>query len=321
MPAEPAPAVDEAIRSRARPWSLDIDDLVVAAAPGPRAATLVRRGQGRPRAVLAPPGPTPSARSIDNGLRRVRRPQAARHPDHRRAGRPACSARSAPATSRCTPAATPTCCGPASRASARAPPRPGCPTRTRWPSPCSPATAAPRRTSCPNRVALAAETGCGGIVCAAADLVEARQIAPRLLPGRARHPPRRRPTPRPGPRGHAAGGARRGRRPAGHRPCRDRGPGPRRRGAGHRRRALCSLIGDRHAERGPPRSAAAAADWATADIQQLLRSGSAPLQRLRPTNGLDHRSRPRARRGPGWILLEDLMRSPACPPTHARSRG
>lgn len=33
----------------------------------------------------------------------------------------------------------------------------------------------------PHRVALAAETDCGGIVCAAADLVEARQIAPRLL--------------------------------------------------------------------------------------------------------------------------------------------
>lgn len=33
----------------------------------------------------------------------------------------------------------------------------------------------------PRRVALAAETGCGGIVCAAADLVEARQIAPRLV--------------------------------------------------------------------------------------------------------------------------------------------
>ena len=33
----------------------------------------------------------------------------------------------------------------------------------------------------PFRVALAAETDCGGIVCAAADLAEARQIAPRLL--------------------------------------------------------------------------------------------------------------------------------------------
>jgi orotidine-5'-phosphate decarboxylase len=33
----------------------------------------------------------------------------------------------------------------------------------------------------PRRVALAAETGCGGIVCAASDLVEARQIAPRLV--------------------------------------------------------------------------------------------------------------------------------------------
>ena len=33
----------------------------------------------------------------------------------------------------------------------------------------------------PRRVALAAETGCGGIVCAASDLAEARRIAPRLV--------------------------------------------------------------------------------------------------------------------------------------------
>ena len=33
----------------------------------------------------------------------------------------------------------------------------------------------------PRRVALAAESGCGGIVCAAADLREAHQIAPRLV--------------------------------------------------------------------------------------------------------------------------------------------
>lgn len=33
----------------------------------------------------------------------------------------------------------------------------------------------------PHRVALAAEAGCGGIVCAASDLAEARQLAPRML--------------------------------------------------------------------------------------------------------------------------------------------
>lgn len=33
----------------------------------------------------------------------------------------------------------------------------------------------------PRRAALAAETGCGGIVCAASDLHEARQVAPRLV--------------------------------------------------------------------------------------------------------------------------------------------
>jgi orotidine-5'-phosphate decarboxylase len=33
----------------------------------------------------------------------------------------------------------------------------------------------------PRRVALAVEAGCGGIVCAASDLRDARQIAPRLI--------------------------------------------------------------------------------------------------------------------------------------------
>ena len=56
----------------------------------------------------------------------------------------------------------------------------------------------------PYRVALAAETDCGGIVCAAADLVEARQIAPRLLRVVPGHPPGRLRRPRPGPAGHAA---------------------------------------------------------------------------------------------------------------------
>jgi orotidine-5'-phosphate decarboxylase len=33
----------------------------------------------------------------------------------------------------------------------------------------------------PKRAALAVEAGCGGLVCAAGDLHEARQIAPRLV--------------------------------------------------------------------------------------------------------------------------------------------
>lgn len=56
----------------------------------------------------------------------------------------------------------------------------------------------------PRRVALAAETHCGGIVCAAADVHEARQIAPRLvrvvpgirLPGAPGHDQARPATPR-----------------------------------------------------------------------------------------------------------------------------
>jgi orotidine-5'-phosphate decarboxylase len=56
----------------------------------------------------------------------------------------------------------------------------------------------------PRRVALAVETGCGGIVCAADDLRDARQIAPRLikvvpgirLPGGALHDQARAAAPR-----------------------------------------------------------------------------------------------------------------------------
>jgi orotidine-5'-phosphate decarboxylase len=56
----------------------------------------------------------------------------------------------------------------------------------------------------PHRVALAAETGCRGIVCAAGDLVEARQLAPRLIrvvpglrrPGTDAHDQARAATPR-----------------------------------------------------------------------------------------------------------------------------
>ena len=84
--------------------ALDVDDLVEAPAPGQRAAALVRRGQGRPRALQR--GRSRGHRGPGRRrLRGVRRPQAARHPHHRRPRRPGCSARSAPATSRCTRAA------------------------------------------------------------------------------------------------------------------------------------------------------------------------------------------------------------------------
>ncbi|MEI2708282.1 MAG: orotidine 5'-phosphate decarboxylase / HUMPS family protein [Chitinophagaceae bacterium] len=56
------------------------------------------------------------------------------------------------------------------------------PTRGRWPSPCSPATPDAPPHILPKRVALAAEAGCGGIVCAAADLHEdAAQLRARGL--------------------------------------------------------------------------------------------------------------------------------------------
>ena len=58
-----------------------------------------------------------------------------------------------------------------------------------------------RPTSSRHRVALAAEAGCGGIVCAAADLAEARQLAPRDCCGwcRASAGPAPTSTTRPGP--------------------------------------------------------------------------------------------------------------------------
>ena len=86
----------------------------------------------------------------------------------------------------------------------------------------------------PRRVALAVEAGCGGIVCAASDLREARQIAPRLVkvvPGirlaGAAHP-------RPGAPCDPPLRHRGGRQPAGDRPGRDPRlrPGGRRRGRG-----------------------------------------------------------------------------------------
>ena len=80
-----------------------------------------------------------------------------------------------------------------------------------------------------NRVRAAVEGGCGGVVCAAADVREAKQLAPRLLavvPG-IRMP--RAPTPHDQARAATpAGRARRRRRPAGHRPRRHRRRRPRR---------------------------------------------------------------------------------------------
>ena len=62
----------------------------------------------------------------------------------------------------------------------------------------------------PHRVALAVEAGCGGIVCAAADVRDAKELAPRLVtvvpgirpPGSEAHDQARAATP---PRGADAG--------------------------------------------------------------------------------------------------------------------
>ncbi len=43
----------------------------------------------------------------------------------------------------------------------------------------------------PHRIALAVEAGCGGIVCAAADVRDAKELAPRLVAVVPGHPARR----------------------------------------------------------------------------------------------------------------------------------
>ena len=89
----------------------------------------------------------------------------------------------------------------------------------------------------PNRVRLALEGGCGGLVLAAEDLQTARELAPRLkrvvpgirLAGGPRHDQARAASPQEARRQR--------RRPAGHRACRDQGRGPGRGGCGRRRGA------------------------------------------------------------------------------------
>ena len=97
-----------------------------------------------------------------------------------------------------------------------------------------------------HRVADAVEAGCGGLVCAAAEVAQAKTLAPRLLAVVARHPARRRPHARPGSAGDTGRRDRRGRRPPGDREGGDQGRRP---GGGRRR-------GDRGGGRGArcPRS-------------------------------------------------------------------
>ena len=96
--------------------------------------------------------------------------------------------------------------------------------RSRSPSPCSRATTRPPAHILQKRVQAALEAGCSGIVCAAADVHEAKQYGPRLTAVVPGHPPRRHPRPRPGAGRHPGGGHRRRRRRPRDRPGRHRTP-------------------------------------------------------------------------------------------------
>ena len=164
---------------------------------------VVRRGQGGPRA-LQRGRPRRRRRAARPRLRRVLRPEAPRHPHHRRAGGAGGrrARRALPQLPRRRGRRR--CCGPASRASRRARPARACPTPialavTILTSDDGRAVARPCRRAC----SAALEAGCGGIVCAAADVHEAKQYGPRLVAvvpgirpdglGRARPGPRRHP--------------------------------------------------------------------------------------------------------------------------------
>ena len=75
-------------------------------------------------------------------------------------------------------------------------------------SPCSPATPERPPHILPRRGwPLAVEAGCGGLVCAASDLPRGAPAGAAPDHGRARHPPRGRRAPRPGRARHARPGA------------------------------------------------------------------------------------------------------------------
>ena len=204
--------------------ALDVDDLVAAAAPGPGAAAVVRGGQGRASSCSAPPAPTPSSRWSTSATRSSSTSSCYDIPTTV-ARRPGCSARSAPRYLTMHAFGGADMLRPASRAFARAPRAPACPSPPPSPSPCSPATATPPPHILPKRVRVAARGRLrrprlrGRPTCA-----EAKRLGPAPHRRRPRHPPRRRRRPRPGPRRHARGGRRRRRRPARDRP------------RGHRRR-------------------------------------------------------------------------------------
>ena len=195
-------------------------------APGAHAAPVVRRGQGRLGAVLrsrSRRGEQPRRRRI----RRVRGSEAARHPHDRPARVPCARFARCRATSPSMPAVTARCCGPASKVSSTVPRPRGFPTPIALAVTVltSDDTAPPHVV--PHRIALAVEAGCGGIVCAAADVRDAKELAPRLVTVVPGIRPAGQRSARPGPRGDAARSAGRRRGCAGHRPGGDPGAGSR----------------------------------------------------------------------------------------------
>ena len=204
-------------------------------------APAATRGSAWPRSASScspPPGPTPCGAVRDAAAtRRVRRPQAARHPDHRAAGRPACSAPSGVDYLTITP--------PAARSMVRAgvegfeqgAAEAGHPPPSRWRHRAHQRRRRRRRTSStsgspwPSRPGLPRPRLLGRWTWRRASARTRR--AARSCPGIR---PRRRPARRPGPHRHARRRRRRRCRPPRRRPRRHgRAPTPRRRSRRGRR--------------------------------------------------------------------------------------
>jgi hypothetical protein len=176
--------------------ALDFDDLIPAlrlAATGPWFGTMkvgLELSTAGPEAITAP---------RRHGCGRLRRPQAARHPQHGR--RAAGSSRLGAATSRCTRGrqrhGPRRGRGPARGAAGAELPR-------QCPSASTILTSEPDTSShvLRHRVTIGLEGGCTGFVCAHAPTSPRSAPWPRALLATPRHPPRRRPRRRPGPGGH-----------------------------------------------------------------------------------------------------------------------
>ena len=147
-------------------------------APGPGAAAVVRRGQGRPRAVQRRSAPTPSATLLDLGYEVFVDLKLHDIPTTVEQAARVLGALGVPATSPARPRRRRHAAGRGRGPRSRVPPAPACPSP--WPLAVtvltSDADAPPHIV--PNRVRVAAEAGCGGIVCAAADLPDVRDAAP-----------------------------------------------------------------------------------------------------------------------------------------------